>query len=335
VDFEGGADQALRPNEPIRFSVRGRDDIGVISVSIVYRRMDILDAPTQRVVLYDDGQHQDGGMTDGLFSGLLSPGLPSQAEIQYYLEAVDLSGKTITVPEDASFAGPGDEITVFTLGVLDQLGVEISEVVADNRSGQVDEFGGTPDYIEIRNTSSVPVSLENLSLAQGFFDDPTNVMTLPSETLAPGEYAIIFADNNIEQGQWHAPFRINRGGDQLFLFSTTQSGTRVMVDGVVTPQLEIDQAYYRLGNRGDWVIGEPTPNAGNLSDVSFRLTLDQLGNNQAVFAYPTDSGKQYTVESSQDLHKWDVIHQSTGNGSEMAIEAPVASPSFFRLKIEQ
>jgi hypothetical protein len=47
--------------------------------------------------LFDDGEHGNGGMLDGTFAGLLSPGLPAGAEVQFYLEVTDLSEQTITL----------------------------------------------------------------------------------------------------------------------------------------------------------------------------------------------------------------------------------------------
>ncbi|HMC27556.1 MAG TPA: FG-GAP-like repeat-containing protein, partial [Verrucomicrobiae bacterium] len=47
----------LQPNQPIRFFARATDDLGVVNVSILWRRLDIPDDATKRVILYDDGIH--------------------------------------------------------------------------------------------------------------------------------------------------------------------------------------------------------------------------------------------------------------------------------------
>ena len=91
------------PDDPIRFEVTGRDDVGIVSLSLLWRRLDVPDQETHRVVLYDDGMHDDGGLLDGRFAGVLSPQLPPGAEIQFYLEAVDLSGQTIIEPDEPIF----------------------------------------------------------------------------------------------------------------------------------------------------------------------------------------------------------------------------------------
>src|ERR1051325_4291175 len=49
--------------------------------------------------------------------------------------------------------------------------VEISEIVANNVTGLTDERGGRPDWVEIRNCSSQPLSLVTVSLGLKFFGD--------------------------------------------------------------------------------------------------------------------------------------------------------------------
>src|SRR5207244_9188014 len=93
----------LQPNQPIRFFARATDDLGVVNVSVLWRRLDIADDVTKRVILYDDGIHGDAGFQDGYFSGLLEEGLPAGAEIQFYLECTDLSGKVNNAPGNPQF----------------------------------------------------------------------------------------------------------------------------------------------------------------------------------------------------------------------------------------
>jgi hypothetical protein len=166
VKMEGFNPATLHAGQPIRFFARASDDVGVVGVQLLYRRLDIPDPAVYRVNFYDDGMHADGGMQDGLFAGVLEENLPPGAEIQFYLEATDLSDKTVTVPDEAVFARVGEPLTLYSVGLATETpAVEISEIVADNRGGLRDEHGGTPDWLEIRNGSTKPVSLANFNLA--------------------------------------------------------------------------------------------------------------------------------------------------------------------------
>ena len=67
----------------------------------------------------------------------------------------------------------------------------ISEIMAENDSGLVDENGDRVDWIEIQNISSDIVDLENFALS----DDRANPTqwTFPEQSLAPGAFLIVFA----------------------------------------------------------------------------------------------------------------------------------------------
>ncbi len=335
LKFDGGFDSQLKPFEPIRFTVKGEDDIGIVSVNLVYRRLDAPDEPAARVILYDDGQHQDGAMTDGVFSGLLEPGLPDGAEILYYLEAEDLSGRTVTIPDDASFTmsddNAGTAASAFSLGVFANTGLQISEVVSDNETGLQDEFGGTPDYIEIRNTSNQAIAMKDFTLAKDFFAGPTEALAFPDDLmLEPGQYLTVFADNNPNQGDLHAPFRLNRKGDEFFLLRKGQFGTSAIMDAVDLPELGDDQAYARLGDT--WVITAPTPLAGNLLEP---LLLKEEGNSVRYW-FATETGKSYEVQFSSTLESgdWEVMADTLGNGRESSVSHAADAQGFFRLRIE-
>ena len=68
-------------------------------------------SPTNRLILLDDGMSGDEGMLDGLYSGVLE-GLPNGAEVQFYLESMDVSELTVTTPGNTTFAQPGQPVTL-------------------------------------------------------------------------------------------------------------------------------------------------------------------------------------------------------------------------------
>ena len=68
---------------------------------------------------------------------------------------------------------------------------KITEFVADNRDGIVDEDGNQSDWLEIWNASGVAGDLDGWHLT----DDPTNLKkwTLPAIPITTGGYVVIFA----------------------------------------------------------------------------------------------------------------------------------------------
>ena len=245
---------SLQPEQALEFSATGQDDIGIVSVSLVYRRLDIQDGEVYRVPLYDDGLHNHLGALDGEFAGRLEQGLPDGGEVEFYIECTDLTDKIITIPEDAAFAKPGEPIRVFSMVVGGpRPPLEISEIVAGNKTGLHDEGNGTPPWLEIRNCSASPVPLNAISLAHKYFEVGSRLDFTNGQVLAAGEHLVVFCDNNPSQGSLHAPFSLSKGGDQVVLTSLTGTGARTVVDSLSYGAQSNDVAYARLDCGGPWV----------------------------------------------------------------------------------
>jgi len=86
---------------------------------------------------------------------------------------------------------------------------KITEFVANNRDGIIDENGDQSDWLEIWNSSGVAGDLDGWHLT----DDPGNLKkwTLPAIPIASGGYVVIFAsgkDRSEATGEPHTNFRI-------------------------------------------------------------------------------------------------------------------------------
>jgi hypothetical protein len=195
-------------------------------VSVLWRRLDITDNATKRLILFDDGAN--GGDTeagDGVFTATFP--LPTGAEIQFYLQCTDISDQLVTTPGNARFVSRGQIPQAHTLAVgIARPTLEISEIVADNVGGLRDEAGGTPDWVEIRNCSSNRVSLAGVGLSPKFFGDGERFNFTNWPSLAAGQHLVIYADSNPSQGALHSSFRLNIAGEQLVLTGTTPNGGR-------------------------------------------------------------------------------------------------------------
>ncbi|MBI4602391.1 MAG: VCBS repeat-containing protein [Planctomycetes bacterium] len=247
------------PGAPVRFEAEGSDDVGIVSASVLWQRTDVPDAEIRRVVLYDDGMHDDGAMQDGRFAGVLEPGLPAGAEIRFQAEAKDLSEHTTVIPDGDGPLNDGEGAGFYTLALSASFPrVELSEVVARNESGLRDERGGTPDWVEVRSCASGPVPLDGVFLSKRFPADEK--YTFPQgKVLQPGEHFVVFCDGASDQGPLHAPFTLKQDGDRLFLGARTPSGAEGIADVLEYGPQVPDRAFARQGCGGPWRSAAPTP----------------------------------------------------------------------------
>jgi hypothetical protein len=115
--------------------------------------------------------------------------------------------------------------------------IRINEVVSDNQGVWEDEAGETDDYVELINVSSVARDLNQYLLA-----DSSNVVNLPDIILEPNQVALLWADNNLKQGQNHVGLKINAQGEPLTLSNVSGQ----VVDQVDVPALAAHHAYLRM-----------------------------------------------------------------------------------------
>jgi hypothetical protein len=332
----GGVDPStFQPGMTSRFIADVDDDVGVSTLTMYYQRLDTPNSETQSLQFHDDGEHGDEGVSDGCFAGLLEGGLASGAEVQFFFEITDLSDQVILAPDEPEFGTPDAPGNAYQLALAANVpSLEISELVANNRTGLRDETNATPDWVEVRNVGLTSVSLDDIVLTQQLGDNSR--YHFPSGTvLAPGGHFVVYCDNDPARGPLHAPFRLNNDGETLMLTGLTTSQSRTLIDWVSFGRQEPDMAWARLGAGGDWWQTTPTPRSGNV--MAPWLVFVEADGADAVFtfAFPTTSNTTYTVEHTPDLqagHSWSELQNVPGDGIEKVIRQPLGSSGFFRVK---
>ncbi len=96
--------------------------------------------------------------------------------------------------------------------------LQISEFLASNISGRLDQDGDASDWLEIYNPNGVAVNLSGWHLT----DDATALAkwTFPSTNLGPGAFLLVFAsDKNraVAGGELHSNFQLDGAGEYLAL----------------------------------------------------------------------------------------------------------------------
>lgn len=235
------------------------------------------DQPGMNVVLYYD-INQSGytsvQMTladDGLYYAEI-PAVNQEAVIGYFVEAMDASGNSTVYPCDP---------IEFYVAPEYSSGLFINEFLASNQSIIYDSEGDYEDWIELYNGGNAPVWLGDKYLTDRL-TNPTK-WQMPDHTIFPGEYLLIWADSDPEQGFFHAPFSLSKDGEAIGIFNNEATGYAPIDFFNFGPQ-ETDISMGRSPDgSSNWVyFDEPTPGSENHVSV----VVDTLIDEQNLSLYP-------------------------------------------------
>ncbi len=157
--------------------------------------------------------------------------------------------------------------------------IVISEVVSSNKSSIVDEDYGTPDWIELHNTSSQPVNVHNYALSNDV-KSPVKYV-LPEAVIPPDGYLIVYCARQIDDPP---PEKICTG------FKLSASGVTVVLTAaggdtlqkLEVPALTADVAYSRDASGAYAVNSTPTPGRANEIVALTQAELTQMPDDAPV-----------------------------------------------------
>lgn len=211
--------------------------------------------------MYDDGQHGDRKAGDGTW-GIKVPVQWNWTTVDYQVQATSTAGLERWIP-----CAP----RTVTVG-LSPSNLVINELMSINANNVSDEFGEFDDWVELYNAGSTPVPLGGKYLTDNLGDP--DKFALPAETLAAGDWAFYWADNDPQQGPYHAPFTLSGSGDEVALLEWNEDGgVWVILDFFAFGASEQDASLGRYPDGADyWVwFATPTANATN----NYAIILDQ------------------------------------------------------------
>jgi len=140
------------------------------------------------------------------------PALAESGIVKFYIEAADASNNTSREPQVGEYN--------VTVGI-ENPALMITEFMGSNTNTIVDNHGAAEDWIEILNVSSTSVSLDGKYLTDDLIR--RNRFRLPAVTLEPGQFYLVWADDDKEQGPNHANFKLSAGGESLGLFDSYET----------------------------------------------------------------------------------------------------------------
>lgn len=204
-------------------------------------------------------------------------------------------------------------ITLTTPALFAQL--TIHEFMASNDQTLVDDFGGSPDWIEIHNADPFPISLAGWRLSNSIGD--TNGWAFPNLDIAANDYLVVYASgrdiktNGVDA--LHTDFKLSANGEYLALLRP--DGTFATE---FTPEYpaQVTDISYGLNSGQMNFLSTPTPGAANssgfqgfvndttfsidrgfyTSPVNVEVTIDTPG---ATLVYTTDASEPTLTNGTQ------------------------------------
>jgi len=142
----------------------------------------------------------------------------------------------------------GFTITAYFQEIEPVEGLVVNEFMASNGSSLADEEGEFEDWFEIKNTTDKPIDIGGLYLSNSpEYKDQYLVPTTNPEltTIQPGEYLVVWADDDNKQGVLHTNFKLSAGGGVIGIYQICADGF-VAIDEISYEQQEEDMAFGRF-----------------------------------------------------------------------------------------
>ncbi len=223
---------------------------GADTVFVAYRSDD--EAAFAYAAMMDDGAHGDGAAADGVFGAQLTAG---SNLIEYYIYAENGAAGAFSPARAAhevhkiqTRLAPGNLV--------------INEFMASNTGLVLNDDGEAADWVELYNASPFTISTAGL-----FCSDEAALPTkwsLPSRILGPGEYMVLWADDDSGAGEDHTNFKLDEAGETVLL---AYDDTTIMDQVTFGAQYPIYTTGRYPNGTGAFRPLTPTPGGSNRIDA--------------------------------------------------------------------
>jgi len=170
----------------------------------------------------------------------------------------------------------------------------INELMSSNANNVSDEFGEFDDWVELFNAGSSPVDLGGKYLTDNL--NIPSKYALPSESLAAGDWAFYWLDNDPEQGAYHAPFTLSASGDEIALLEWDEAGGFwIILDFLPFGNSEQDASLGRYPDGADYWVWFATPTAAATNNYAIILGEEDV---------PEKMERQFAPNPTADWVRW-------------------------------
>jgi hypothetical protein len=203
-----------------------------------------------KVDMYDDGAHQDANSADGTYGVTVTT---NSSKFQYYMYAEN--------DYAASFIPTGAEYDILELSISGKL--VINEFMADNESIVTDNNDDFDDWIELYNNTGNDISLSGYYLSDD--NDDLTQWAFPDITIPAYSYLIVWADNDEDNTELHANFKLSASGEAIYLVNSNEEIIDEVIFGAQTADLSMGRYENGVGN---FVQMSPSFSAENIDPSS-------------------------------------------------------------------
>ncbi len=221
------------------------------------------------------------GITDQLYS--FAGSLPTDS-INILVGAIPLIWVNDIDAHDCNF--------IYLYGKESTSPLVINELAPMGTNNCIDFFGTNEDWIELYNPGPAAVYLGNKFIS----DDASNwnKWPLPNVTLDPGDFQLLYADKEPEQGVNHLDFKLDDLSETVYI-SEAQNSARVLIDSITYSNIPINHSFGRATDANpdwiDWTVS--TPNASNLP-----VSVNELVSGISLYPNPVIEMLHFTEKIS-------------------------------------
>jgi hypothetical protein len=169
--------------------------------------------------------------------------------------------------------------------------VRLNEMQSSNSSTITDEYGENEDWVEIHNPTTDTIEIGGL-----VFKDQLDTWAIPtgdpSTLLNPGDYFLLWADDQPGQGIFHTNFKLASGGEFLGLY---ENDSVTVIDSVTIPGMNSDYSLIRC-DFGWLTSNTPSPLAINNCTTG----LGEINNSEKVLHITSNENGSFTLNLLDD-----------------------------------
>ena len=147
-------------------------------------------------------------------------------------------------------------------------GIYINEFLASNDAVHSDEYKEFDDWIELYNSTEIPVNIGGLYITDKL-EDPFK-HHIPNHnpeatTIPAGGFLLLWADGEENEGILHLNFKLNQAGEQIGLVQFIESKA-TYIDSLTYGWQDTDISFGRFtdGSESWYSLAEPTPLQSNI-----------------------------------------------------------------------
>ena len=178
----------------------------------------------------------------------------------------------------------------------------INEFMALNDNNIVDEFGENNDWIEIYNAGYEAIDIGGMYITDYLSDPGLWQIPLTNSaltTIQPGNFLILWADKEFEQGILHLEIKLSGNGEQIGL-SKKVDNEFIYIDSLSFPVQFADKSYGRYPDASNQMeyFDNPTPGSTNSGSKIFEL----INTKENILLFPNPSKGIFMLEYNNINH---------------------------------